>query len=230
MKCYKIFGCLSVLLSLGALSFGMIKRTSSIIKVNPTAVSLFKAIRDGKVMTVRSLVAHKAPVNAQTEGGFTALQYAICSTHPEKTIVEIVTELLKSKDIDLDRSDKAGWTALHYAARKGLVPVVALLVASGARVTVQTIVHELTPFHCVLRAYTQKAMTNEKAAHSIIQALRKAGDIDLTITDIYRISIADVIERVSSIFEASQSRNIEESIDQAFGTQDGASCPTCVLL
>jgi len=73
-------------------------------------------------------------------------------------------------------------------------------------------------------------MTNEKAAHSIIQALRKAGDIDLTITDIYRISIADVIERVSSIFEASQSRNIEESIDQAFGTQDGASCPTCVLL
>jgi ankyrin repeat protein len=45
--------------------------------------------------------------------------------------------LLVGRGADVNARTKAGWTALHFAAREGYADVVELLLASGADVSVK---------------------------------------------------------------------------------------------
>ncbi|XP_046552784.1 ankyrin repeat domain-containing protein 39-like [Haliotis rubra] len=51
------------------------------------------------------------------------------------------------KDIDADKTDKSGYTALHYASRNGHLDVVRTLVDAGAHVDVTTRSGHATPLH-----------------------------------------------------------------------------------
>jgi len=45
---------------------------------------------------------------------------------------------LLEQDCDINRADKAGWTALHYAARHGHIKVAQLLLRHGANLDART--------------------------------------------------------------------------------------------
>ncbi|XP_071085202.1 ankyrin repeat domain-containing protein 39-like [Haliotis cracherodii] len=60
-------------------------------------------------------------------------------------LTEVKRHLLK--DIDADKTDKSGYTALHYASRNGHLDVVRTLVDAGAHVDVATKSGHATPLH-----------------------------------------------------------------------------------
>ena len=83
---------------------------------------LILASSAGKKGVVNILLKEQANVNAQNNGGHSALQYAA-----SKNWQSICDELLKH-NADINISDKRGATPLHRAASKGNIQIVQLLV------------------------------------------------------------------------------------------------------
>ena len=63
-----------------------------------------------------------------------------------------VAQMLINAGAGLDLPEKAGWTALHFAAQKGAVMVADLLLAAGANPHVRSVGDSETPLH-VASAY-----------------------------------------------------------------------------
>lgn len=96
----------------------------------------------GAVEMVTSLLAQGADINLRSNDGRNALHHtvniqALCfNPQPQAGEVTIcpltVPQLLASAGIDVNATDTAGETALHIAARNGLVGVIATLLQCGA--------------------------------------------------------------------------------------------------
>jgi len=96
----------------------------------------------GAVEMVPALLAQGADINLRSNDGRNALHHtvniqALCfSPQPQAGDVTIcpltVPQLLASAGIDVNATDSAGETALHIAARNGLVGVIATLLQCGA--------------------------------------------------------------------------------------------------
>lgn len=110
----------------------------------------------GAVEMVASLLAHGADINLRSNDGRNALHHtvniqALCfNPQPQAGEVTIcpltVPQLLASAGIDINATDAAGETALHIAARNGLVGVVATLLQCGANPDCRNSAGE-TPLH-----------------------------------------------------------------------------------
>eukprot|EP00058_Branchiostoma_floridae_P019681 XP_002605171.1 hypothetical protein BRAFLDRAFT_80892 [Branchiostoma floridae] len=108
---------------------------------------------------VRCLLQLGADVNSTNEAGESALHYVFTGTtqNPshatrktpmatkDRNATDAVFTALVENGVDLNLSDKQGFTALHVAAEKGSLEEVQTLVKAGADINVQTPVTGLTP-------------------------------------------------------------------------------------
>ena len=95
--------------------------------------ALHYSCRYGHVDTVRTLVNHKANVNAKTDSGDTPLTLAARDGHDN-----VVHALLSDYQCPVDAKGQDGYTALHYSCRYGHVDVVRTLVNNKANVNAKT--------------------------------------------------------------------------------------------
>jgi hypothetical protein len=95
------------------------------------AASLNKAVLDGDLEQVRSLILSGADVNAKDKFGGTPLHHAANAGHKN------VAELLIANGADLNAKRQEGWTPLHIAAAWGNIDVAELLIERGADVNIK---------------------------------------------------------------------------------------------
>lgn len=96
----------------------------------------------------KRLVSAGANVNAQTNGGATALHRAAMQGHNE--IISILLSLSPSKKINPNIVDSDGQTILHRAAQNGHLSTVNLiLTANLAHLKVVKDIHGRTPFDVI---------------------------------------------------------------------------------
>ncbi|KEF54441.1 uncharacterized protein A1O9_09608 [Exophiala aquamarina CBS 119918] len=108
---------------------------------NEDCYNLYSASGQGRVETIRALLANGADINISRNDGATPLHEAAFNGH-FKTV-----ELLLTKGANITATDEEGWTALHYASYGGHAKVVRLLLANGAEFAV-TEEEGWTPLHC----------------------------------------------------------------------------------
>ena len=89
--------------------------------------------RYGHVDRVRTLVKHKANVNAKTDSGDTPLTLAARNKHDN-----VVHALLSDSQCLVDTKGQDGYTALHYSCRSGHVDIARTLVDYKANVNART--------------------------------------------------------------------------------------------
>ena len=89
--------------------------------------------RHGYVDIVRTLVKHKANVNAKTDSGHIPLTLAARNKHDN-----VVHALLSDSQCPVDAKGHDGYTALHYSCRYGHVDIVRTLVKHKANVNAKT--------------------------------------------------------------------------------------------
>ena len=87
------------------------------------------------------LLEHGVPLEARTASGRTPL---LSSAYNGKLFI---AECLLEHGADIHSTDYAGYTALHWAVRKGHHEVVALLISKGAPLEIRTKLNESTPLH-----------------------------------------------------------------------------------
>ena len=93
--------------------------------------ALNQAAQNNDLLALNEILKQKININATTEEGWTALQFAAFKGYDK-----IVDALLKA-GIDANIQGKVySRTALHYAVDRGNIGVVRLLVASGADVSI----------------------------------------------------------------------------------------------
>ena len=95
--------------------------------------ALHYSCRYGHVDIVRTLVKHKANVNATTDSGDTPLILAAKSQHEN-----VVHALLSDSQCPVDAKGRNGYTALQYSCRYGHVDIVRTLVKHKANVNATT--------------------------------------------------------------------------------------------
>ena len=95
--------------------------------------ALHYSCRHGRVDIVRTLVKHKANVNAKTDSGDTPLTLAAKYKHGN-----VVRALLSDSQCLVDAKGQDGYTALHYSCRHGHVDNVRTLVNHKANVNART--------------------------------------------------------------------------------------------
>ena len=91
--------------------------------------ALHYSCRNGLVDIVRTLVKHKANVNARIDSGDTPLTLAAMHEHDN-----VVHVLLTDSHCQVNTKRRDGYTALHYSCRNGLVDIVRTLVKHKANV------------------------------------------------------------------------------------------------
>ena len=95
--------------------------------------ALHFSCRDGNVDIVRTLVKHKANVNAKTDSGDTPLTIAVRHKHDD-----VIHALLSDSQCSVDAKGQDGYTALQYSSRYGHVDIVWTLVKHKANVNAKT--------------------------------------------------------------------------------------------
>ena len=133
--------------------------------------ALHCSCRDGHVDIVRTLVNHKANVNATTDSGDTPLTLAAINKHDN-----VVHALLSDSGCLVDAKGQDGYTALHCSCRDRHVDIVRTLVNHKANVNATTdsgdtplilaainkhdnVVHALSDFNCEVYAKDKDAYT-----------------------------------------------------------------------
>ena len=133
--------------------------------------ALHYSCRYGHVDRVRTLVKHKANVNARTDSGDTPLTLAAINKHDN-----VVHVLLSDSQCLVDAKGQDGYTALHYSCRYGHVDRVRTLVNHKANVYAKTdsgdtpltlaainkhdnVVHALSDYNCEVYAKDKDAYT-----------------------------------------------------------------------
>ena len=101
--------------------------------------ALHYSCRYGHVGIVRTLVKHKANVNARTDSGDTPLTLAARHGHSN-----IVHAFLSDYQCPVDAKGKDGYTALHYSCRYGNINIVRTLVKHKANVNAITDIGDTT--------------------------------------------------------------------------------------
>jgi len=107
-------------------------------------LALRKAVTQGDLETVKSLIADGADVNAKYGKRGTALYLAIKSGHTD------VARLLIDKGADVNAKVGRWFTPLHLAARFGQTDIAELLIAKGGNIDAQGSVM-WTPLHLAVR-------------------------------------------------------------------------------
>ena len=97
------------------------------------STALHYSCRYGHVDIVRTLVKHKANVNAKTNRGDTPLTLAVRNKHDN-----VVHALLSDSGCLVDAKGQDGYTALHYSCTDGHVDIVKILVSHKANVNART--------------------------------------------------------------------------------------------
>lgn len=106
---------------------------------------LHHAVLDGDLLLVTSLVERGANIRSKSNDGKTALHYACRSRHGDNS-GKILTLLLESVPEEVkDLADENGQTPIHYAAQRGLLREVELLIDHGAS-TADLDLNGLSPF------------------------------------------------------------------------------------
>jgi len=104
-----------------------------------------QAVRNGNVEKVAEEIANGVPLDDQDDVFGTALHESVCFNR-----LEVAELLIKHKvDINAHTFGRNGETALHVAAKKGLLPFVDLLLVSGAKIN-QTGPSGMTALHLAL--------------------------------------------------------------------------------
>ena len=133
--------------------------------------ALHYSCRYGHVDIVRTLVKHKANVNAKTKRGETPLTLATRNKHDN-----VVHALLSDSQCLVDTKGRDGYTALQYSCRYGYVGIVRTLVNHKAHVNARTdsgdtpltlaainkhdnVVHALSDYNCEVYAKDKDAYT-----------------------------------------------------------------------
>ena len=126
------------------------------------------AAEKGDFEVLRALVAAGADVNVATNWDKTPLYLAAMSNYPWPLgRSTMCIQALVEAGVLVNAADSNGWTALHAAARHGIVEVVQTLVAAGADVNIAT--HSgSTPLHLV-------AICRSSGMEECVQALVAAG-------------------------------------------------------
>ena len=94
--------------------------------------TLYKAVSNGYVNSVKVLLDKGADVNAKNNDGWTAL---MCAS--EKGYAKIVSMLLKN-GADVNAKNNGGWTALMKASQEAYKEIVEILLKNGADVNAVT--------------------------------------------------------------------------------------------
>ena len=133
--------------------------------------ALHYSCRYGHVDIVRTLVKHKANVNARTDSGDTPLTLAALNKHDN-----VVHALLSDSQCLVDAKGQGGYTALHVSCIYGHVDIVRTLVKHKANVNARTdsgdtpltlaalnkhdnVVHALSDYNCEVLAKDKDAYT-----------------------------------------------------------------------
>ena len=133
--------------------------------------ALHYSCKHGHIDIVRTLVKHKANVNARTDSGDTPLIIAAVNNHDN-----IVHALLSDSQCSVSTNGENGYTALHYSCKHGHIDIVRTLVKHKANVNARTdsgdtplaiaadnkhdnIVHTLSDYNCEVHAKDKDAYT-----------------------------------------------------------------------
>ena len=95
--------------------------------------ALHYSCKHGHIDIVRTLVKHKANVNARTDSGDTPLIIAAVNNHDN-----IVHALLSDSQCSVSTNGENGYTALHYSCKHGHIDIVRTLVKHKANVNART--------------------------------------------------------------------------------------------
>ena len=99
----------------------------------PSATVLHLAVSDGDLATTKMLIAAGVDVQVADALGNTALVTAITTKHASGTQTSVIQSLVKAGGKDLvNKKNKDGDTALHWAGRESNQDVWKILCASGA--------------------------------------------------------------------------------------------------
>jgi ankyrin len=108
------------------------------VAVSPIAndgrTPLLVALRQGSSRVLRVLADHQADLNIIESDELTPLMWAA-----KRGNVEVTELLLESGQLDVNQPDEQlGWTALHFAAEAGHLPIVEQLISKNASVGAKT--------------------------------------------------------------------------------------------
>lgn len=109
---------------------------------------LFESIRLADLTSVKMLIVEGVDVNITNDrSGMTPFMFAIFSMDPDiSSSMQIVTELLKSPQLDFDKLDNHNNSALHFAAHIGSKTIVKhILEKSKTHLTTRN-VYGMTPY------------------------------------------------------------------------------------
>ena len=161
--------------------------------------ALHFSCRDGNVDIVRTLVKHKANVNAKTDSGDTPLTLAVRHNHDN-----VVHALLSDSQCPVDAKGQDGYTALHYSCRYGHIDIVRTLVKHKASVNTRTdsgntpltlaainkhdnVVHALSDYNCEVYAKDKDTYTAllhsscERGYDGVVRALLTEHKADINL-------------------------------------------------
>lgn len=98
-----------------------------------TVDTIFTACRKGDENRIRQYVINQGSVTESDENGMTMLHHLAYAGNEE--MMKLVLTLRSQQPINVDASDKDGWTPLHYAADHGFCRVVQFLIDEGVNVS-----------------------------------------------------------------------------------------------
>lgn len=95
--------------------------------------TIYTACRKGDIQRIRQYVMNEGSVTESDENGMTMLHHLAYAGNNE--MIKLVLTLRPRQPINVDATDKDGWTPLHYATDHGFGSVVQYLIDEGANIS-----------------------------------------------------------------------------------------------
>lgn len=167
-----------------------------------------QAAQRARRSTVAALLRAGADANAQDASGATALQLAL-----GRQRLEVLPLLVNS---ELERADKQGRTALHFAAQSGNTKAIALLLERGAQLAAQDHAGRTALHHAVARLQSAAVELLLARGASATHTTKNGDTVLHTLARVHRCG-ADLADRKAAMAEKLISAGANPDAENADG-------------